>query len=60
MPRGRRTQRAPRVPQERDEEQVVACDIQDVHNATIRETEDFYKALKTIKDHCHRLTEMIK
>ena len=42
------------------EEEVVACNIQDVHNATICETEDFYKALKTVKDHCRRLTEMIK
>ena len=59
MPRGRRSQRAPRVPLETEEEDIVACDIQDDHNATIRETEDFYKALKTVKDHCRRLTEMI-
>ena len=60
MPRYRRAPRAPRVPQEGDSEDVVACDIQDVHNKTIRETEDFYKALKTVKDHCRRLTEMMK
>ena len=45
---------------EKDKEEIVACDIQDLHNETIRETEDFFKAPKTVKDHCRRLTEMIK
>ena len=60
MPRGRRSQRAPRVPQSQEQEEIVACEIQDAHNSTIRETEDFFKALKTVKDHFCRLFDMIR
>ena len=36
------------------------CEIQKVHNKKIGETEDFYKAQKTVKDNCRRLTEIIE
>ena len=60
MARSRRTQRAPRAPQQEDDITIIPCVIKGAHNTTIRETEDFYKAQKTVKDHCRRLNEMIK
>ena len=39
---------------------MIQCEIQQVHNTTIRETEGFYKAQKTVKDHCRQLTEIIE
>ena len=59
MPRGRRTPRAPRVSQQEEDDTIIQCEIQPVHHTTIRETEDFYKAQKTVQDHCRRLTEII-
>ena len=54
MARGRRTQRAPRAPQQEGDIAIIPCVIKGAHNTTIRETEDFYKAQKTVKDHCRR------
>ena len=59
MARGRRTQRAPRGNGEEGAPSIIPCEIQASHHTTIRETEDFYKAPKTVKDHCRRLTEII-
>ena len=59
MPRGRKTQRAPRVDTKKAAVKITPCKIKASHHTTIRETEDFYKAQKTVQDHCQRLTEMI-
>ena len=60
MPRGRRTPRAPRVSQQEEDAVIIQCEIKQVHSTTIRESEDFYKAQKTVKDHCRRLTDIIE
>ena len=60
MSRHQRTQRAPRQSQQENIPTVIPCNIQTEHNINIRETEDFYKAKKTVKEHCTRLNEMIK
>ena len=52
MPRGRKTPRLPRVLQQEEDATIIQCEIQQVNNTTIRDTEDFYKAQKTMKDHC--------
>ena len=60
MPCGRKTPRAPRVLQQEEDALIIQCEIQQVHNTTIRETGDFYKAQKIVKDNCRRLTEIIE
>ena len=57
MARGRRTQRAPKGNEEGGAPSIIPCNIQASSHATIRETEDFYKARKTVKDHCRRFSD---
>ena len=59
MARGRRTQRAPRAVQQENDTTIIQCEIQADHVTVIRQTEDFYKSQRTVKDHYRRLAEMI-
>ena len=58
MPRGRRAPRAPR--NDSSNANIIDCTIHRNHVTTIRETEDYFKVQKTVKDHCRRLNEMIR
>ena len=60
MPRGQKTPRAPILSHQEEDATIIQCEIQQVHNITIRETEDFYKAQKIVRDHCRQLTEIIE
>ena len=60
MPRGQKTPRAPILSQQEEDASIIQYEIQQVHNTTIRKTEDFYKEQKTVKDHCCQLTEIIE
>ena len=63
MPRNGRT--APRVPRNQNDgadgaaPSIIQANISANHTAVVRETEDHYKKMKTVKDHCNRLKEMI-
>ena len=42
-----------------EQQEVLAIEINEEHNISMRETEDNFKAEKTVKDHNRRLQEMI-
>ena len=64
MTGSRRGHRAPRVPRSTArevhvEDAVVEVMIQAGHSESIKETEDHFKAMKTVKEHNRRIKEQI-
>jgi len=58
----RQKHRAPRISRPSgglEQQEVLAIEINEEHNISMRETEDNFKAEKTVKDHNRRLQEMI-